>query len=128
MRRSPIEMDGTTWFFTDCGSRKVLEVEQDESVCLTYYGRRCVTVVTGTAERSDDRAEMAARWTPGMRVWYPHGIDEPGLCLLRVKLDDAEYWHTRFATPGEIVGTLQALLRRERRHVTEREHGRFSLR
>ena len=54
-----------------------------------------VTVVDaagGSATLVHDRAKIDELWTPMVKPWFPEGKDDPKLTLLRVDIDDAEYW------------------------------------
>jgi general stress protein 26 len=39
-----------------------------------------------------DRQQMEALWSPWFRTWFPQGLDEPHLTLLKVAVAQAEYW------------------------------------
>ena len=47
-----------------------------------------------------DKAKLSQLWSPAMMVFYPKGVDDPDLCLLRVQAQSAEYWDG----PGGLVG------------------------
>jgi general stress protein 26 len=38
---------------------------------------------------------MRELWNTAVQAWFPDGPDDPHLCLLRVDLDEAEYWLDR---------------------------------
>ncbi len=35
---------------------------------------------------------MRALWTSNLKRWFPQGLEHPGLALLEVRIDKAEYW------------------------------------
>jgi general stress protein 26 len=61
--------------------------------------------VSGTATLSRDREKMRQMWTKWVEVFFPKGLDDPDLALLRVDVEKAEYWDA----PGSTVGRLYAL-------------------
>ena len=42
-------------------------------------------------------------WTPAYKAWFPEGLDDPELALLRVEVDKGEYWDT---APGAVVHAI----------------------
>ena len=39
-----------------------------------------------------DRAKIEELWSAACKPWFPEGKDDPSLALLRVDVDDAEFW------------------------------------
>jgi general stress protein 26 len=88
---------GAFWFFTGKSSLKVHEIEHDARVNLAYVsgdGDTCVSVA-GEARVVEDAAKAKTLWTPFMRAWFPKGQEDPELVLLRVDVDEAEYWDVK---------------------------------
>jgi len=48
--------------------------------------------IVGRAEVIKDVAAITRLWTPMAKPWFQEGVGDPGLVVLRVKLDSAEYW------------------------------------
>src|SRR5205823_3227903 len=86
--------DGTLLFLTHLSSQKVQEVEHDGRVNVAFVGsdpERYVSV-SGAATISRDQAQIRALWNPTYRAWFPHGVDDPDIALLRVRIVRVEYW------------------------------------
>src|SRR5208337_4347672 len=75
----------------------------DESSCHCQNGRTrmshtqtagnyCYVSFTGHASVVQDREKMQDLWCPAYRAWFPRGLDDPELALLRVDVERAEYW------------------------------------
>lgn len=81
-------------FFTAAGSAKVKELSANPDVLLTYADprRRSFLSVRGTASIDRDAATIDALWSPGQRVFFPEGKNDPRLVVLRVRLRDAAWW------------------------------------
>lgn len=89
-----VEADGTLWFFTDWNSPKAGELEQDARVSLGYAdpGSHRFVVVSGSGRLLRDPAKALQLWSVEQRAYYPEGPQDPRLALLRVTIEQAEYW------------------------------------
>lgn len=117
------EFDGDLWFFTSSASHKVDEIEDDQHVHLSYMEpdeNRYVSV-SGTATIVRDREKAEALWTPAMKAWFPDGLDDADLALLRVRVTGAEYWDSPSNTVIHIVGFVKAGATGERYEPGENE-------
>jgi len=103
-----VDDDGSLWFFTSASSPKVMETKADGGRVNVSYGNPAkydFVSVSGTATLSRDRAEMRRMWTKWVEVFFPKGLDDPDLALLRVDVEKAEYWDA----PGTAIGRLYAV-------------------
>jgi len=123
-----LDEDGALWFFTSCETAKVHEINADHHVNIAYSdpeNDRYVSLM-GMARVVRDREKMQKLWSPMLRVWFPRGLDEPDIALLRVEVDQAEYWDPS-------AGLFSAIVSRVRSAVTgapgfPARHGRIDLR
>ncbi len=94
MSTQQAEIDGDLWFFTSADTGKVNELAADSRVNLSYVSKEKARYVSisGTGEVFRDRAKMKELWKPILKVWFPEGLDDPDLALLKVTVDQAEYW------------------------------------
>lgn len=99
MTTQAAEEDGTVWFFSAGSSAKVGELEQRPEVNLSYADPERGTWVSaaGRAQVVHDRARMAQLWRETYRRWFPRGLDDPDLVLLRVTIERAETWDAEAA-------------------------------
>lgn len=106
---STMQMDaeGNLWFFTANTSPKVDEIEQSSQVNLSYASpdKQDYVSISGTAETIRDKSKMKALWTPWIKPWFPEGLDDPNLTLLKVTINEAEYWDA----PGNAVARIYGL-------------------
>ena len=49
----------------------------------------------GRAELVRDRAKIEELWNTFAQAWFPDGVDDPHLALLRVEVEQAQYWEDR---------------------------------
>lgn len=102
MSTQQFDESGEVWFFIDDHSHKVDELAKDNRVNLSYGKPDDSTYVSvsGRAEVVRDKAKMKELWNPILKAWFPDGLEDPNLALLRVDVEYAEYWET---TAGKIV-------------------------
>ncbi len=101
------EFDSTLWFFTGKDSRKAEEVGSAHEALLTYAdpkGQAYVSV-SGSAVLVDDRTRIAELWTDYAKIWFPDGVDDPNLTLLRFEAEQAEFWEA----PNALVRSVSYL-------------------
>lgn len=117
MATHEMDDDGTLWFFTYDDTAKVEEVQQDRQIGLSYTDTSDATYVcaSGTAALSYDKDKMKQLWNPVLKAWFPAGLEEPDIALLKVKLRKAEYWDE----PG---GQLVSMFRMAKAAVTGKKH------
>jgi general stress protein 26 len=91
--------DGNLWFFTAIDSAKADELAQDMRVSVAYADddEHAYVAIAGRGEILQDRKKAEELWTPLAQAWFPDGLDDPKLALLRVQIDRAEYW----TSPGK---------------------------
>jgi len=86
--------EGDLWFFTRGSSAKVDELERNHHANVSYvspFGERYVSV-SGRVSLVTDRTWIKKLWRPSLKLWFPQGDEEPDLALLRVRVEEAEYW------------------------------------
>lgn len=112
MATQQTEFDGSLWFFTYYHSGKVDEIRNDQHVNLSYADpsdNRYVSV-SGRAMILRDRIKAEELWTELHRAWFPNGLDDPNLALLRVNVSDAEYWDSPSSKVVQLAGFVKAIV------------------
>lgn len=112
MGTQQVEFDGALWFFTGADSAKVYEVRQEQQVNVSYADakqQRYVSV-SGLAQLVRDQQKMKELWNPIFKAWFPDGLDDPNLALLKVHVTKAEYWESANGVVVQLVGFAKALL------------------
>jgi general stress protein 26 len=104
--------EGDLWFFTSDQTHKTDEIANDDRVNIAYSNPSDSTYVSvsGRAETVNDRAKMEELWSPVLKAWFPDGLDDPHLCLLKVSVEQAEYWEAASGTIVQIYGFVKALV------------------
>jgi general stress protein 26 len=94
MATQQIEFDGDIWFFTDENSQKVADIRSNPNVHLSYtkMEKGLWLEISGTAEIVMDKNKMKELWYDDLETYFPGGLEYPGLALVSVKPQMAEYW------------------------------------
>jgi len=118
---SPIDPDGNLWFFTDATSHKILEVEQQHQVNVSFASpaKQRYVSVSGVADLVRDRQKMQELWHPSLKAWFPKELDEPNIALLKVQLEQAEYWDAPSGWAAKTLGFVHAVTTGERAKLGE---------
>jgi general stress protein 26 len=64
---------------------------------------------------------MEELWTPELKAWFPEGLEDPELALLKIETSQAEYWDTPNSTVVYLVGLAKAIATGESYHPGENE-------
>ena len=106
------EITDALWFFTSDQTHKTDEIEKDNRVNLSYAAPddNAYISVSGTAEIVHDKAKMEELWNPILKAWFPKGLDDPHICLLKVNAEQAEYWDSSSSTLVQIAGFVKAMV------------------
>jgi general stress protein 26 len=97
MATQAVTDDGFLWFFTALHSSKTDEIRNLNQVNLAYsdpVNMRFVSV-SGTCELVRNRAVAAELWRHEYSRWFPRGLDDPDLILLKVTINGVEYWDVK---------------------------------
>lgn len=123
MATQATEFDGELWFFTAASAPKVEEIEQDHHVNLSYAApdKNLYVSVSGKARMIRNRKKAEELWNPAYKAWFPKGLDDPDLALLKVSVTQAEYWDSSSSAVVHLVGFVKALATGERYHPGENE-------
>jgi general stress protein 26 len=119
-----LESDGRDlWFFTRLDASKVLEVAHDRQVNLAYAdpGDNRYVSVSGVAQVVRDRAKIRKLWKPAYKAFFPEGMDDPNLALLKVTAHEAEYWTGPTNWFGKLLRFAVAAIKGDERALGDHE-------
>jgi len=120
--------DGTLWFFTRVSSHKVAEVGRDDRVNVSYAdpAKQNYVSLSGTAQLVRDPATIADHWSEALRTWFAKGKDDPEIALLKVEVQQAEYWDAPSSAMVHVYGYAKAVLTGTSPHPGENEKVSFA--
>jgi general stress protein 26 len=127
MSTAHVDEEGNAWFFTNEFSEKISEISRDNVVNLIYSdpAKNIYVNVKGTCTVIIDRKKMEELWTPVLKAWFPEGIDDPKLCLVKVITEDAYYWNNKASKMTTYFNMLTAIEKGEK--YEEGESGKLQL-
>lgn len=105
-----VEFDGDLWFFTKEHSEKVSDVEREQHVNVSFadVDKNLYISVSGLASPSDDREKMKELWSPAFKAWFPDGLEDSELFLIKVRVTQAEYWDAPGSKFVQLFGMAKA--------------------
>lgn len=123
MRTMEAEFDGDLWFFTSSETHKDDEIKKDNRVNVSYAApdKNTYVSVSGRAEIVRNREKIEEFWNPLFKAWFPEGLDDPSLILLKISVEQAEYWDSPSSAFVQIAGFLKAIATGTRADYGENE-------
>jgi general stress protein 26 len=88
------EFHGSLWFITDKRSRKVSAIDSGATTTLLFQNDKKgdYLQLTGRASVVEDRSRLERLYTTLQRTWFPKGLDDPDITLVRFDADGGNYW------------------------------------
>ena len=114
-----VKDDGDMWFFTSETTSQVAHVRANPAVNVSFGKRTEWVSVAGTAEVVTDRQQIHDRWNQVVEAWFPDGPDTPGVVLLHVDSDSAEYWTSPGGTAATVLQWIKSKVTNSRMSVGE---------
>jgi general stress protein 26 len=127
MTTNEVDEEGNIWFFTNKLSEVSIESDQKNDVCLAYAcpSSNDYLSVTGVAAIVLDKAKIKELWKSANKVWFPEGVDDPELALIKVTPVKAEYWDSSANKMVVLFSMVKAAITGTR--YDEGEHGKLRL-
>jgi general stress protein 26 len=101
------EFDGVLWFFAMADSSVAKQVQTHPQVNVAFgnpKGNMWVSIA-GTATPEVDKGKASLLWNPSLEPWFPDGIETPGITLIRVQAQTADFWDS-----SGLMGQAKAML------------------
>lgn len=86
--------DGALWFLTSAQTDKVEAIRREGRVNVAFadpVANRYVSV-SGLCELVRDHVHVRELWKSDYETWYPKGVEDPSLILLKIDVREVEYW------------------------------------
>ena len=127
MATSEVDENGNLWFFTNEFSSKVDEISHNNEVFISYAANddNNYVVVTGNAFINDDKTKMKELWNPIVKAWFPEGLEDPRLTLLKVEPTEVEYWTDTSSKIVILFKMLSSIMKGKTYNDTE--HGKVDV-
>jgi general stress protein 26 len=127
MSTARFDNDGNIWFFTNEHSGKADEVGGDHQICLAYSSpsKNTYISISGEGRIVQDWSKMKELYNPALNAWFPRGLDDPNLALLKVTPFQAEYWDSSSSRMVTLFQMAKAIVTGEK--YDEGRHGKVNL-
>jgi general stress protein 26/nucleotide-binding universal stress UspA family protein len=88
--------DRELWFFTHAHTHRVENGEREHQINLSYANpdKENYISISGKGVLVQDRHKMEEFWDPSFEDWFPQGLADRDMALLKVSVEDVEYWDT----------------------------------
>lgn len=128
MSTRKMDPDGSLWFFTNELSEKVDDVEIYDNVNLAYanVSKQSYVSISGSAEIVKDQMVIDKLWSPMLKAWFPRGLDDPNLALIKVIPHSAEYWNASSSKMEQMMNVAKAIMKGKQ--YQSGEHGQINIR
>jgi general stress protein 26 len=89
-----IDYDGCFWFFASKSSGKLKDISAHNTVRIVYANssNHSYMEVEGPCTVVCDRNDIQQKWKNIVTEWFPQGLNDPELCLIRLDVQNAFYW------------------------------------
>ncbi|MFT3837922.1 MAG: pyridoxamine 5'-phosphate oxidase family protein [Myxococcaceae bacterium] len=92
MTVAEVDPNNDVWFSTSINSPKSGIIRTYPQVLVTMQNDSRFVSIGGTCEISRDRQQIDRLWSNSWKIWFPQGKRDPSLALLRVHIENGEYW------------------------------------
>jgi general stress protein 26 len=95
-----IDDDGSCWFFASKSSGKLRDIAVNNKIQIVFANSATEDYmeVHGEGTVICDEKEITDKWSPLVNQWFPNGIKDPEVCLVRIEVTSVFYWDA--ATEG----------------------------
>ena len=94
MTQQQLDDSGILWFFVSDESQVAQEINRQPKINVTFAepADSIYVAISGNAEVLKYREKAEELWSPAVAAWFPDGIDDPHLSLIKFTIQTAEYW------------------------------------
>jgi general stress protein 26 len=129
MTNQEIDADGALWFYTSTATELWENIAARAKVNVSFAepADSLYVSISGTAERIVDRARIRALWNPMVAAWFPNGVDDPHVVLVRVAARTVQFWDSNDNKVTQMFEMARAAITGTRPEVEPGEHGKIAL-
>lgn len=101
------EFDGDLWFLVSKSSTFASDLRGDAHAGISLSSGSSWVSLSGQAQLVEDPAKVRELWSSMYEAWFPQGVDDPDLGLLKFTAESAEYWDS----PGGKIAAAFSLVK-----------------
>lgn len=98
MAHVEVDDQGDVWFFTSSSSVKAEQIKANPNAVLTFSNEseNLYLSIEGVACVSNiNKDRMRELFTPSVKAWFPEGLDDPDLSLLKFHPVEIDFWNAQ---------------------------------
>jgi len=101
-----VEAPGVLWFLSGSNTEKVEAVRTIQRVNVSFadHDAQRYVSVSGFCELVRDHVKAKQLWQDSYKSWFAGGLDDPNLILLKVDVQQAEYWSVAESGMVQLLG------------------------
>jgi general stress protein 26 len=101
-----VDPTGVLWFISGSNTEKVEAARSNPRVNLSFADRSAQRYVSisGFCELVRDHVKAKELWNASYTSWFAGGLDDPNLILLKIAVQQAEYWDTSAGRMVDLPG------------------------
>ena len=111
-QNSDLDEDSCLWFFMSRSGDPVADIASEPIVNLVYAdpGEDTYVSISGTASVVEDLAKKEQLWSKAAQAWFPGGVTDADLALVRVQITHANYWDIDESKIVQLFRKAQAVI------------------
>ncbi len=111
-QNSELDEDTSLWFFMSRKGDPVADIASEPIVNLVYAdpGEDTYVSISGTASVVEDLAKKEQLWSKAAQAWFPGGVTDADLALVRVQITHANYWDIDESKIVQLFRMAQAVI------------------
>ncbi|KEF34646.1 general stress protein [Deinococcus sp. RL] len=105
MTTQQTEFDGDVWFIggKDTAQVQSMRVRPNVNVSYADHSGGNYVSISGAAQLVEDRAKLEELWSDFYKAYFPGGMDDPNVQLIKIEAQGGEYW----GSDGKLKNFLQ---------------------
>jgi general stress protein 26 len=119
---------GEVFLTTRRDSQIVKDLEADPAVQLIYQSSTQFASVSGHGTTSTDRRLIERLWKADWKVWYPGGVNDQSIVIIRIEPRLGEYWDQSGLKGAQFLfNSLVGLAKGEEPAIPDNQHAKVVL-
>lgn len=90
----------TVWFFAARDNRIAAGGKAMGQVATK--GHQIFACISGNLVEETDQSRREKQWNKAVESWFPNGLDNPGVIMLRFEIHDSEVWQSDLSIAGKL--------------------------
>jgi general stress protein 26 len=89
-----IDDEGNCWFFASKSSGKIKDISTNNKIEVVFANPDSddYLEIHGSGSTICDTGEIQRNWSPLVNEWFPKGITDPEICLVKIDVTSVFYW------------------------------------